>query len=67
MPWSPSDASSKTRKANTPKKQRQWSDVANSVLDRTGDDAQAIRTANGVIAKHEFSARQEKAMRRRGR
>lgn len=51
MPWQPSDAKSKTKKAKTPKQRRQWVDVANSELKRTDDDARAIRTANGVIAK----------------
>lgn len=63
MPWTAADASKKTRKANTPKKQRQWAHVADSVLARTGDEGQAVRTANGVIAKHEFSANEEQAMR----
>jgi hypothetical protein len=66
MPWSPNDASAKTHKANTPNKRKQWSEVANSVLARTGDDAQAVRTANGVIAKHTYTARQERAQRKRG-
>lgn len=51
MPWKPSDASKKTKKAKTPKARRQWRDVANSILARTGDDARAIRGANSVIAK----------------
>ena len=51
MPWSPSDASSKDSKANTPKKRRQWADIANSVLQRTGDEGRAVRSANGVIRK----------------
>jgi hypothetical protein len=55
MPWTPKDAQAKTRKASTPKKQRQWRDVANSVLARTGDEGQAVRTANGVIRKHKGS------------
>lgn len=53
MPWQPSDAQRHDSKANTPQLQRQWSDVANSVLKRTGDEAQAVRTANGVIKRHE--------------
>lgn len=51
MPWKPSDAKAKTKKANTPKRQRQWRDVANAVLKKTGDEARAIQTANGVIKK----------------
>ena len=51
MPWKKSDAAAKTKKADTPKKQRQWADVANSVLEKTGDDARAIRAANSVVGK----------------
>lgn len=51
MPWMPSDAKRKTRKANTPKKQRQWRDVANSVLSSSGDEGRAIREANAVVGR----------------
>jgi len=51
MPWQSSDAKRHDKKANTPKRQRQWSNVANSVLAKTGDEARAVRTANGVIKK----------------
>lgn len=51
MPWSPAQASSKSKKANTPKKRRQWSKIANAVLKRTGDEGLAIREASGVIKK----------------
>ena len=51
MPWTPSDARSKDRKADTPKKKREWSDIANSVLKRTGDEGRAVRSANGVLRK----------------
>lgn len=63
MPWGAGDASSKTHKANTPKKQRQWAHIANSELARTGDDATAIKAANGVIARSEYSADEERSMR----
>lgn len=67
MPWSPNDGPERhTKKANTASKKRQWADVANKVLGDTGDEARAVRTANGVIAKHSFSAGQEKAQRKRG-
>lgn len=49
MPWGPEDAKSKTHAATNPKKQRRWSDVANSVLGATGDEGRAIREANAVI------------------
>lgn len=61
MPWSPSDASRKTKKAKSAKSKRQWSDVANSVLEKTGDEGRAVRTANGVIAKGARKKRLEKA------
>lgn len=49
MSWKPQDARRHTKKASTPKKQRQWKEVANSVLARTGDEGRAVREANGVI------------------
>ena len=52
MPWNPSDAGRHTHKADTPAKRRQWSDVANDVLDRTGDDAKAVRAANAAVSRH---------------
>jgi len=52
MPWKPSDASSKTKKANTPSRKRQWAHVADKVLADTGDEARAIREANGAIKRH---------------
>jgi hypothetical protein len=51
MPWNPKDAMRHTKAASTPKKQRQWADVANSVLKRTGDEGLAVRQANAVIKK----------------
>lgn len=51
MPWTPRDARKKTKKANTPKKGRQWRDVANGVLTKTGDEGRAIREANAVVAR----------------
>ena len=54
MPWQPSDAKRHDKKAASPKAQRQWSEVANSVLKSTGDDAKAIKEANGVIRKQDM-------------
>ena len=51
MPWTSRDAQKKTRKAKSPKRKRQWSKVANSILERTGDDARAIRGANAAVKK----------------
>jgi hypothetical protein len=58
MPWTPNDGPARhTKKANSPVKKRQWSDVANSVRTREMAagasekvaDASAVRTANGVV------------------
>ena len=49
MPWTARDA--KTKKARSPTAKRQWKDVANSVLAKTGDEGRAVRTANGVIKR----------------
>jgi hypothetical protein len=51
MPWTTKDAHNKTHRAKSPKSKRQWSKVANAILERTGDDARAIRGANSVIRK----------------
>lgn len=51
MPWTPSEAKSKTKRARTPKQQRKWAFIADSVLAHTGNDALAIREANGVLKR----------------
>lgn len=51
MPWKPKDAQRHTKKAKSPKAQRQWSSIADSVLERGGSEGSAIRQANGVIAR----------------
>ena len=59
MPWTPEDSKKHTGKADTPKKSKQWSDIANSVREKCmkdgGDEktcsAKAVMQANGVIAK----------------
>jgi hypothetical protein len=51
MPWTPQDAGRHNKAAAKGKASRQWSDVANSVLKRTGDDVRAIKAANAVIAR----------------
>jgi hypothetical protein len=51
VPWTPAEASRFTHKAKSPKRKRQWRDVANSMLKRTGDDGAAIRAANAVVKK----------------
>lgn len=56
MPWRDSDAS-KHIKGLSKNKQDQWSSVANEVLKRTGNEAQAIRTANGVVSRSSVKRR----------
>ena len=53
MPWSPSDGPARhTKKATTPAKRKQWSDIANKVLDESGDEGKAVRIANSQVKKH---------------
>lgn len=60
MPWDPSDAARHTKKAQSATSQRQWSEVANSVLERGGSEGKAVRQANAVVArrKHKKSHRE---------
>ena len=51
MPWDASGASRHTKKAKSAKQKRQWRDVANSVLARTGDEGRAVREANSVVKR----------------
>lgn len=51
MPWRAEDAERHTAKANTPKKQALWASVANRVLEKTGDEGQAIRQANAAVGQ----------------
>jgi hypothetical protein len=52
MPWRRNaQARKKTRRANTPKRQKRWRAIANRVLRETGDEARAVRTANGVLKR----------------
>jgi len=62
MPWGPKDAKEFTKKATTPKAQRQWKDVANSVLKRGGSDASAVRQANAVIKRRRSREKRVKRM-----
>ena len=51
MPWTAEDAERHTKKADSPKRQRMWAEIANSVLAETGDDGRAIREANAAVAR----------------
>ena len=53
MPWKPNDGPTRhTKKANTGAKKRQWASVANSVLEKTRDEGQAVRVANAAVKRH---------------
>lgn len=51
MPWTLKESSRFTKKAKSPKRKRQWRDVANSMLERGKSEGAAIRAANGVVKK----------------
>ena len=51
MPWQANDVSKHNRSVKSPKRKKEWKDVANSVLKRTGDEGRAIRSANAVVKK----------------
>ena len=51
MPWTTKDVAGKSKKAKSAVAKRQWRDVANSVLKRTGNEKLAIIEANGVVKR----------------
>ena len=64
MPWTAKTVGKHNRKAaRSPRRSRQWRDVANAVLKRTGDEGRAIREANAAVAK----AGKKKTRRKRSR
>jgi hypothetical protein len=52
MPWSAEDATSHTKKADTPEKKKAWAKAANAALKTyDGDEGKAIATANATVDK----------------
>ena len=51
MPWTAEDAERHNKKADSPKRQRMWAEIANSVLTETGDEGRAIREANAMVGE----------------
>lgn len=51
MPWRAKDAKRHTKKADSQKKARQWSHVADSALARGASEGSAVRQANAVVAR----------------
>jgi len=64
MPWGVNDATRHTHKADTSKRKRQWSAVANNILERTGDEGRAVRGANSAVNKSRSKSRTKR--RRKG-
>jgi uncharacterized protein YdaT len=60
MPWTSKSAKGHTKKASSGILQRQWSDVANSMLKAGKSEASAIRGANSVVGKHKAKMRKKK-------
>jgi hypothetical protein len=50
MPWNPSDAH-RHKRGLSEHQAKQWAEVANSVLERTGDEGKAVKQANGVVGR----------------
>jgi len=51
MPWSASEAKSKTKSADTPEKRKAWAKIANKALKKYKNEGKAIRVANAAVAK----------------
>jgi hypothetical protein len=51
MPWKGKGDWKYSRKANTPKKERQARHIAQSMMERGASEGAAIRAANGVIKR----------------
>jgi hypothetical protein len=56
MPWTSNDAAKHTHKATTGALKELWAKIANEALERTGDEARAIREANAVVARQAEAA-----------
>jgi uncharacterized protein YdaT len=51
MPWTSKSAKGHTKKASSGILQRQWKDVANSMLKSGKSEASAIKGANAVVGR----------------
>jgi hypothetical protein len=68
MPWKKnSDAARHTRRAKSARSKRQWRKVANSVLERTGDEGRAVRAANSVVKRDGYGQKRKPKARRHNR
>jgi uncharacterized protein YdaT len=60
MPWTSKSAKGHTKKASSGILQRQWSDVANSMLKSGKSEASAIKGANAVVARNKAKKARKK-------
>jgi uncharacterized protein YdaT len=67
MPYKPSDAKSKTKKADTPARKKQFASTANAVMKKGGDEGKAIRIANAAVAKSKGTQGKKPARRGGGK
>lgn len=51
MPWDAKDAEKHAGHPLSEKGRRQWAHVANSVLERTGEEDRAIAAANEIVKR----------------
>lgn len=49
MPWTASDATKFTSKADTPKLQGIWAEAANAKLEGGASDGEAVRAGNAAV------------------
>lgn len=53
MPWRPEDVARHNKKAGmSGKKSRQWSAVANKIMEQTGNEGRAVRGANAAVRRN---------------
>lgn len=57
MPWTATDATRFTKKANTPEKKKRWASIANKALSSGDSEATAIKKANGALKHSTVMAR----------
>jgi hypothetical protein len=61
MPYTNKDVRHKTRKAKSSKDKRKWRHVYDSVIERGGSEASAIRQASGVVKRSKRVRRRSKS------
>jgi hypothetical protein len=66
MPWTSADATSHTKKADTPAKRKAWAKAANAALKQyDGDEQKAVATANATVDKMSNGKDDDRSVRTR--